>query len=186
MIRDQFQDVKKVTSKESRKKSTMGERNYYAKQINKLQDMNKSLGVSMVITTIIMAIAYAFILLIFIVSIGTEEPYDLWRFIVWSAVFALCLGFTIVFYTIIKPSNKKKIVNYRHELERISAQALSKVAGTYALYGEKFKQEQIKKHAEEKQKSMEQSEAQNGENQGENQENAPIEEQKDGSSQAEE
>ncbi|MBQ7374289.1 MAG: hypothetical protein IJW64_07015 [Clostridia bacterium] len=158
MIRDQFQDVKKATSKETRKKATMGERNYYAKQISKLQDMNKSLGVSMIITSIIMGIAYVFIALVFWVTMGTEEAYELWRFLVWTVVFAICLGFTIVFYVVIKPSNKKKIERYRHELERISAQALSKAAGTYALYGDKFKQEQVKKHAEEKEKALKQAE----------------------------
>ena len=33
MIRDQFKDVKKVTTKENRKKLSMGEKNYYAKQL---------------------------------------------------------------------------------------------------------------------------------------------------------
>ena len=150
MIRDQFQDVKKVTSKEARKKTSMGERNYYAKRITTLQEINKSVGVSMVVTTVIMAIAYAFILLIFIFSQDTESAYELWKFLIWTAVFAIFLIATIVFYVFIKPSNKRKITHYKHELERLSLQALSKVARTYSFYGDNFKQEQIKKHAESK------------------------------------
>ena len=127
----------------------------------------------------IMGIAYAFILLIFIVTLGTEEAYELWRFILWSSAFALCLGFTIIFHAFIKPSNKKKIVLYRRELERINAQALLKAAGTYALYGDKFKQEQVKKHAEEREKTLKQTE----ENKGENDKETPNEEQKEDDSQ---
>ena len=142
----------------------MGERNYYAKQINKLQDINKSLGVSMVVTTIIMAFAYAFIVLIFIFSQGTEEAYELWKFIIWSTVFALCVGFVIVFYTIIKPSNKKKIIYYRHELERISAQALYKVSKTYSFYGNKGGQ-QTQDKVEKKPEKTEESDEVKGDNQ---------------------
>ncbi len=158
MIRDQFKDVKKVTSKETRKKIALGERTYYAKQINKLQDVNKSLGISMIITTALLAIAYAVVLLAFIVTFGDEDGYELWKFIVWTVVFLACLGFTIIFYVFIKPSNKKKIIAYRHELERISAQALSKAAGSYSLYGDKYRQEQVKKHAEDKEKTLKQAE----------------------------
>ena len=53
MIRDQFKDVKKVTTKEVRKKAALGERAYYSKRINRLQDLKKSLGVSMIISTVI-------------------------------------------------------------------------------------------------------------------------------------
>ena len=58
MIRDQFKDVKKVTTKEVRKKAALGERAYYSKRINRLQDLKKSLGVSMIISTVIIGIAY--------------------------------------------------------------------------------------------------------------------------------
>ncbi len=154
MIRDQFKDVKKVTAKEERKKATMGERNYFAKRVSRLQDLNKSLGVSMVITTSILAIAFAMVLLLYVVTRGTEAPYETWRFVIWTVCFGACLIFTLVWYIFIKPRNKKEIDRCRHELERISAKALIKAAGTYSLYGENYKQNQIKKHEEEKAKTL--------------------------------
>ena len=154
MIRDQFKDVKKVTAKEERKKATMGERNYFAKRVSKLQDLNKSLGVSMIITTSILAIAFVMVLLLYIATRGTEDPYETWRFVIWTVCFGGCLIFTLVWYIFLKPRNKKEIDRCRHELERISAKALIKAAGTYSLYGEDYKKNQIKKHEEEKAKTL--------------------------------
>ena len=150
MIRDQFKDQKKVTTKEARKKSTMGERNYYAKQIGKLQDLGKSIGVSMIITTVILFIAFVLALLLFILTNGEKDGYETWRFVVWTSVFGASLIFTIVWYAAIKPANAKKIEYYRHELERINAQSVSKAKGIYALYGEEFKKRQQQLHEEEK------------------------------------
>lgn len=154
MIRDQFKDVKKVTTKEARKKATMGEKNYYAKQISKLQDLNKSLGVSMIITTVFLSLAFAFVLLLFIASRGTKEEFELWRFIAWTIAFGVSLIFTLVWYIFIKPANLKKIETYRHELERINALSISKAKGMYALYGEEFKRQQQLKHEQEKAKAI--------------------------------
>ncbi len=163
MIRDQFKDVKKVTTKEARKKASMGERAYYSKRISRLQDLKRSVGLSMVITTVIMAIAYALVLLIFLVMKDTEKPYEVWKFVIWSVVFGSCLGFTLVWYIILKPRVIKNIDICRHELERINAKTLSKAAATYALYGEAYKKKQeqnylegkdkIEKIAEEKEKA---------------------------------
>ena len=103
----------------------------------------------MVITTVLLAIAFAFVLLLFIVTRNAEKPedrYDLWRFIVWSVIFGACFIFTIVWYAFIKPSNTKKIEIYRHELERLNAINVTKAMATYTLYGEDYKNEQIKKH----------------------------------------
>ena len=115
MIRDQFKDVKKVTTKENRKKLSMGEKNYYAKQISKLQDLSKSLGVSMVITTTMLGIAFVMVLLLFIVTRGEEKAYETWKFVLWTCAFSVCLIFTLVWYIFIKPANLKKIEEYRHE-----------------------------------------------------------------------
>lgn len=153
MIRDQFKDVKKVTAKETRKKATMGEKNFYAKQIGKYQDLSKSVGISMIITTSMLAIAFAFSLILFIFTRGTESEYETWRFVVWTSIFAVSFIFTVVWYIFIKPSLLRKIEDYRHELERINAQSLSKARGIYSLYGEDYKRKQEKIHEEEKEKA---------------------------------
>lgn len=152
MIRDQFKDVKKVTTKEARKKASMGERAYYSKRISRLQDLKRSVGLSMVITTVIMAIAYVLVLLIFLVMKDTEKPYEVWKFVIWSVVFGSCFGFTLVWYIFLKPRVIKNIDICRHELERLNAKTLSKAAATYALYGEAYKKKQEQIHREEKEK----------------------------------
>ncbi|MBR2384308.1 MAG: hypothetical protein IKA99_01725 [Clostridia bacterium] len=152
MIRDQFNDVKKVTTKEARKKASMGERTYYTKRINRYQDLQKTLGISMVISTVILGIAYAIVLFVFIVARNTEVEYALWKFICWSVVFGLFFGFTLVWYVFLKPRVLKIIEECRHELERINAKTLSKAAATYALYGEAYKKQQEQKHLKEKEK----------------------------------
>ncbi|MBR2337392.1 MAG: hypothetical protein IKA61_05575 [Clostridia bacterium] len=152
MIRDQFKDVKKVTTREARKKAALGERNYYSKRINRLQDLKKSLGVSLIITTVIMGIAYAIVLLAFILSQGMEHEFELWKFIVWSCVFGVCAAGTFMWYVIFKPRVAKAIEDCKHELERINAKTLSKAAATYALYGESYKKQQVEIHRSEKEK----------------------------------
>ena len=152
MIRDQFKDVKKVTTKEVRKKASLGERAYYSKRINRLQDLKKSLGVSMIISTVIIGIAYVIVLFLFLATLGTEVEYKLWKFVVWTAVFVLFFGFTLVWYIFLKPRVIKNIDICRHELERINAKTLSKAAATYALYGEAYKKKQEQIHREEKEK----------------------------------
>ena len=153
MIRDQFKDVKKVTTKEVRKKASLGERAYYTKRINRLQDLKTSLGVSLVISTTIMAVAYAIVLALFLVTLGTEVEYELWKFITWSSAFGVFAIGTLVWYVIFKPKVLKNIEICRHELERINAKTLSKAAATYALYGDAYKKQQEQIHREEKEKA---------------------------------
>ena len=157
MIRDQFKDVKKVTKKEERKKAQMGARNYYAKRASTLTDLNKSLGVSLVITTIIIAITYALILFMFIVSRGTEVEYELWKFIVWSCVFGALLIFLVIWYTVWKPHNIKEIARCKKELEILNAEALMKASAMYAMYGEEYKREQERKNAEAREKARQEA-----------------------------
>lgn len=157
MIRDQFKDVKKVTKKEERKKAQMGARNYYAKRASTLTDLNKSLGVSLVITTIIIAITYALILFMFIVSRGTEVEYELWKFIVWSCVFGALLIFLVIWYTDWKPHNIKEIARCKRELEILNAEALMKASAMYAMYGEEYKREQERKNAEAREKARQEA-----------------------------
>ena len=153
MIRDQFKDVKKVTTKEARKKATMGEKNYYAKQIGKLQDLTKSVSVSAKITTVMLALAYALVLLAFIVSYGTKEAYSTVKFVIWTAVFASCVIFTIVWEVVVKPRNKRKVDEYRHELERLTAKNLTKAMKAYGFYGEEYQKEQDRIYKESKEKA---------------------------------
>ena len=109
MIRDDFKNVKQVTSKESRKKRTMGERNFYASSMSKLRDMNKALGFSVKFTIILMSIAYALILTMFIMSqFYPDVKYSLTSFIVWSCIYGALLIFTILWYTVIKKRRKQK------------------------------------------------------------------------------
>ena len=154
MIRDDFKDVKQVTSKESRKKRTMGERNFYASSISKLRDMNKALGFSVKFTIILMSIAYALILTMFIMSqFYPDVKYSLTSFIVWSCIYGALLIFTILWYTVIKPNNLKKIERYKHELEALSARDLGKISAAYSIYGEKYKQAVVDKHKADSEKA---------------------------------
>lgn len=154
MIRDDFKDVKQVTSKESRKKRTMGERNFYASSMSKLRDMNKALGFSVKFTIILMSIAYALILTMFIMSqFYPDVKYSLTSFIVWSCIYGALLIFTILWYTVIKPNNLKKIERYKHELEALSARDLGKISAAYSIYGEKYKQAVVDKHKADSEKA---------------------------------
>lgn len=154
MIRDDFKNVKQVTSKESRKKRTMGERNFYASSMSKLRDMNKALGFSVKFTIILMSIAYALILTMFITSqFYPDVKYSLTSFIVWSCIYGALLIFTILWYTVIKPNNLKKIERYKHELEALSAKDLGKISAAYSIYGEKYKQAVVDKHKADSEKA---------------------------------
>lgn len=154
MIRDDFKNVKQVTSKESRKKRTMGERNFYASSMSKLRDMNKVLGFSVKFTIILMSIAYALILTMFIMSqFYPDEKYSLTSFIVWSCIYGALLIFTILWYTVIKPNNLKKIEKYKRELEALSAKDLGKISAAYSIYGEKYKQAVVDKHKADSEKA---------------------------------
>ena len=154
MIRDDFKNVKQVTSKESRKKRTMGERNFYASSMSKLRDMNKALGFSVKFTIILMSIAYALILTMFIMSqFYPDVKYSLTSFIVWSFIYGALLIFTILWYTVIKPNNLKKIERYKHELEALSAKDLGKISAAYSIYGEKYKQAVVDKHKADSEKA---------------------------------
>lgn len=154
MIRDDFKNVKQVTSKESRKKRTMGERNFYASSMSKLRDMNKALGFSVKFTIILMSIAYALILTMFIMSqFYPDVKYSLTSFIVWSCIYGALLTFTILWYTVIKPNNLKKIERYKHELEALSAKDLGKISAAYSIYGEKYKQAVVDKHKADSEKA---------------------------------
>ena len=158
MIRDQFKDVKKVTGKEERKKAQMGARNYFAKRASSLTDLNKGLGISLVISVIMIALAYALVLLMFIVSRGTETEYELWKFIVWSCVFGLCVIFLLVWFLIWKPANVREIARCKRELEILNAEALMKASAVYAMYGEEYKREQERKNAEAREKAKREAE----------------------------
>ena len=154
MIRDDCKNVKQVTSKESRKKRTMGERNFYASSMSKLRDMNKALGFSVKFTIILMSIAYALILTMFIMSqFYPDVKYSLTSFIVWSCIYGALLIFTILWYTVIKPNNLKKIERYKHELEALSAKDLGKISAAYSIYGEKYKQAVVDKHKADSEKA---------------------------------
>lgn len=154
MIRDDFKNVKQVTSKESRKKRTMGERNFYASSMSKLRDMNKALGFSVKFTIILMSIAYALILTMFVMSqFYPDVKYSLTSFIVWSCIYGALLIFTILWYTVIKPNNLKKIERYKHELEALSAKDLGKISAAYSIYGEKYKQAVVDKHKADSEKA---------------------------------
>lgn len=154
MIRDDFKDVKQVTSKESRKKRTMGERNFYASSMSKLRDMNKALGFSVKFTIILMSIAYALILTMFIMSqFYPDVKYPLTSFIVWSCIYGALLIFTILWYAVIKPNNLKKIEKYKRELEALSAKDLGKISAAYSIYGEKYKQAVVDKHKADSEKA---------------------------------
>lgn len=154
MIRDDFKNVKQVTSKESRKKRTMGERNFYASSMSKLRDMNKALGFSVKFTIILMSIAYVLILTMFIMSqFYPDVKYSLTSFIVWSCIYGALLIFTILWYTVIKPNNLKKIERYKHELEALSAKDLGKISAAYSIYGEKYKQAVVDKHKADSEKA---------------------------------
>ena len=172
MIRDQFQDVKKVTTKEARKKASLGERNYYSKRINKLSDLSKSVGLSLIITTVILGLSFLLVLFVYLISRGTETPYATWKFVIWTSVFGACVLFIVVWYAVLKPRILKKIDFCRHELERLNAKNISKAAATYALYGEAYKKHQEQIHREEKEKVekiAEQKQSDNSQNSAENQ-----------------
>ena len=114
MIRDEYKkNVKKSTPKEERKKKEMGERNYYASQIPKLRDMNKAISVSSIITLVFLALAYALVLLTFILSLNTDKPYSTVKFIVWSCVMGAYLVFIALWYLVLRPNNVKKMERYK-------------------------------------------------------------------------
>ncbi len=134
MIRDEYNKKKqtvKFSAKEERKKKEQGERNYYASQIPKITDMCKALSVSFLITFIFLSIAYAVILFSFIVLYGSENAYSTVKFIVYSCLYGtLLIGF-ILWHTVIKPAELRKIERYKAEINRINAENLKKMSYRY-------------------------------------------------------
>ena len=63
------------------------------------------------------------------------------------------LIFTILWYTVIKPNNLKKIEKYKRELETLSAKDLGKISAAYSIYGEKYKQSVVDKHKADSEKA---------------------------------
>lgn len=150
MIRDDFKNVKQVTKKEERKKRTMGERAFYVKEMSKLGDLNKAISFSTKFTLVLLAIAYALVLLVFVASRLDEEiKCDMVQFIVMSCVFGAAVVFTVVWFVWLKPNNVKKIERYRHELEKLNASSLGKISAAYSIYGEEYKRKITEKHREE-------------------------------------
>lgn len=135
MIRDEYNKKKQTTAKfsakEERKKKELGERNYYAMQIPKITDMCKALSTSFLITMIFLAIAYAVILLSFIVLRGTETPYSTTKFIVYTSIFGALVVFFVLWHLVIKPAELRKVERYKAEIDRINAENLKKMSYRY-------------------------------------------------------
>lgn len=160
MIRDDFKDVKRVTSKEARKKQSMGERNFYATGISKLRDLNKAVTFSVKFTSVLMSAAYALILLSFIFAqIDSKFKYKTSTFIIWSCIYGAILVFTLLWFTVIRPNNEKKAERYKAELERLSARDVGKIAAAYKIYGEQYKKEITEKHREDSERARAAAEA---------------------------
>ena len=135
MIRDEYNKKKQTTAKfsakEERKKKELGERNYYAMQIPKITDMCKALSTSFLITMIFLAIAYAVILLSFIVLRDTETPYSTTKFIVYTSIFGALVVFYVLWHLVIKPAQLRKAERYKAEIDRINAENLKKMSYRY-------------------------------------------------------
>ena len=135
MIRDEYNKKKQTTAKfsakEERKKKELGERNYYAMQIPKITDMCKALSTSFLITMIFLAIAYAVILLSFIVLRDTETPYSTTKFIVYTSIFGALVVFFVLWHLVIKPAELRKVERYKAEIDRINAENLKKMSYRY-------------------------------------------------------
>lgn len=134
MIRDEYNKKKqtaKFSAKEERKKKELGERNYYASQIPKITDMCKALSTSFLITLIFLSLAYVVILLSFILMYGSENPYSMTKFIVYSCVYGVLLAGFLVWHTVIKPAEFRKIERYKAEINRINAENLKKMRYRY-------------------------------------------------------
>lgn len=159
MIRDGFNDVKKTTAKETRKKAEMGERAFYAQKMPKLKDFNKAVSVSTVATFVMISIAYAISALCFVASlIDSEIKYSVVEFVVWSCVFGALLVFLLVWFLILKPSNEKKIERYRLELERISAQSIGKISAAATVYGREYVEKLADERARERENAKREAE----------------------------
>jgi len=135
MIRDEYNKKKQTTAKfsakEERKKKELGERNYYAMQIPKITDMCKALSTSFLITMIFLAIAYAVILLSFIVLRDTETPYSTTKFIVYTSIFGALVIFFVLWHLVINPAELRKVERYKAEIDRINAENLKKMSYRY-------------------------------------------------------
>ncbi len=164
MIRDQFKDVKKATSKETRNKTKLGERNFYATQIPKLKETTHAIGVSSMISFVILAVVYVLVVVMFVLSRGTESEYSPVRFAVWSAVFGVYCVWMIVWFFVLKPKRLARAETYRKELEKLNFAHVSKIGGAYKVYGATFEEETKRGHDELKPKGSQTAEtAENGE-----------------------
>lgn len=135
MIRDEYNKKKqtvKFNAKEERKKKEMGERNYYASQIPKINDMCKALSTSFLITLIFLGLAYAVILISFIVLRNSETPYSTVKFVVYTSIFAALLVLFVLWHTVIKPAQFKRAERYKREIDRINAENLKKMSYRYS------------------------------------------------------
>lgn len=131
MIRDEYNKKKqtaKFSAKEERKKKEMGERNYYASQIPKINDMCKALSTSFLFTLIFLGLAYAVVLLTFIVTRNSETPFSTVKFIVYSSLFGLLVVGFVLWHTVIKPAQLRKVERFKVEIDRINAENLKKMS----------------------------------------------------------
>ncbi len=134
-IRDGYQGNSKMTKRAARKKATMGERNYYAYQAKKLQDLSKAISFSNNFSLIIFGVLYALFLVVYILLLNQEESIDTVRFIIWSGVFLLFVLWYFLWKFLFKGIMQKRVEWYTKELQRMSLESLTKIGNAYKFYG---------------------------------------------------
>ena len=135
-IRDGLEETEKISKRSARKKASMGERNFYAYQVKRLQDLSRAVSFSNNFSLVIFSVLYVLILAVYILLLHSETPYSSVSFIIWSSIYAAFVIWYLVWRFALKAKVAKKAEFYRKELERMSFESLSKVSKAYNFYSQ--------------------------------------------------
>lgn len=126
MIRDEFKNAdKKVIAKKANKKiQELGERQYYAKQMTKINDLFSPVKFSTLFCLIAFCIMAAIVVFVWVTT--KTMTWQCWMILGITAALAI---WTVVWFVFLIPMLKSKVDFYKSELTRISNEYVKKQSG---------------------------------------------------------
>ncbi len=128
MIRDEFKnaDKKTINKKANKKIIEMGEREYYAKRMSKINDLFGPVKFS----TIFCLVCFLLMAVVYILNILVVKDYKIeWHCYVVLGLTAALVVWTVVWFVFLVPYLKKRAEFYKSELSRISREYVLKHSG---------------------------------------------------------
>lgn len=128
MIRDEFKnaDKKTIQKKANKKMLEMGEREYYAKRMSKINELFGPVKFS----TLFCLVCFLLLSALYILNILIVKGYKIeWHCYAVLAFTALLVLWTICWFAVLVPYLKKKVEFYKSELSRLSREYVLKHTG---------------------------------------------------------